>query len=265
MKTIIYYFTGTGNTLKVAKDVASGLGETELVPIQTALGKSLRPDADAVGIAFPVYMWGLPPIVCRFIASLDLKGKYVFAIATYGGMPAGTLRQAQRLISSAGGRLAAGFALKMPGNYIPMYGAVSEQDQAKMFAAKAEKVKRIVTAVKERADHSPDGAGNPLGRLLSGIVYGISAPRIPRMDVSFWSDERCNGCGTCERVCPVANIALADGRPTWRHRCEQCMACIQWCPQEAIQYGKKTAARRRYRNPHATVDEIAGGKSAPAQ
>jgi flavodoxin len=30
-KNIIFYFTGTGNSLKAAKDIASVLGDTELV------------------------------------------------------------------------------------------------------------------------------------------------------------------------------------------------------------------------------------------
>ena len=33
MKTVIYYFTGTGNSLAAARKIAGALGETELVPI----------------------------------------------------------------------------------------------------------------------------------------------------------------------------------------------------------------------------------------
>ncbi len=33
MKNIIYYFTGTGNTLKVARDIAASLDDCLLIPI----------------------------------------------------------------------------------------------------------------------------------------------------------------------------------------------------------------------------------------
>jgi Pyruvate/2-oxoacid:ferredoxin oxidoreductase delta subunit len=32
----------------------------------------------------------------------------------------------------------------------------------------------------------------------------------------------------------AGNIKIADGKPLFLHKCEQCMACIQWCPKSAI-------------------------------
>ena len=46
-------------------------------------------------------------------------------------------------------------------------------------------------------------------------------------------------CSICSKV-SVENITLQEGKRTRNQRCEQCFACLQWCPQEAIQYGKKT-------------------------
>ena len=45
MRSVIYYFTGTGNSLAAAKKIAASLGETELVPIASFAntpGPSLR-------------------------------------------------------------------------------------------------------------------------------------------------------------------------------------------------------------------------------
>src|SRR5665647_2173411 len=56
MKTIIYYFTGTGNSLAVAKKIAAVLGDCELVPIallQSTTGE-ITPAADRVGIVNPM-------------------------------------------------------------------------------------------------------------------------------------------------------------------------------------------------------------------
>jgi MinD superfamily P-loop ATPase len=69
------------------------------------------------------------------------------------------------------------------------------------------------------------------------------------MDRNFWVDDKCNGCGICARVCPAENIALQAAKPVWQHWCEQCLACLQGCPREAIQYGRTTPHYRRYHHP----------------
>ena len=76
------------------------------------------------------------------------------------------------------------------------------------------------------------------------------------MDKGFWVDEKCNSCGICKTACPCENIELKEGRPVWLHHCEQCLACIQWCPQEAIQYGKKTQRYERYRHPEVKLSDM---------
>jgi ferredoxin len=69
------------------------------------------------------------------------------------------------------------------------------------------------------------------------------------MDRGFQTDEKCTGCEICSRVCPVSNISMVDDRPVWQHHCEQCFACLQWCPREAIQFGSRTSSRKRYHHP----------------
>ena len=60
------------------------------------------------------------------------------------------------------------------------------------------------------------------------------------MDKQFRVDDKCNQCGICGKVCPSENITMQEGKPVWNHHCEQCFACLQWCPKKAIQYGKRT-------------------------
>ena len=87
-------------------------------------------------------------------------------------------------------------------------------------------------------------------------AYKFSFPHIATMDRDFWVDAKCSGCGTCAKVCPVGNIVMAEGRPHWRHACVQCLACIQWCPTQALQYGKKTPNYPRYHHPEATLKDM---------
>lgn len=60
MKTIIYCFTGTGNSLQVANELSENLGDCRVKRIYA----HTRPqtDADAVGFVFPVHLWGMPRV-----------------------------------------------------------------------------------------------------------------------------------------------------------------------------------------------------------
>jgi hypothetical protein len=88
MKTVLYYFTGTGNSLAVAEGLSRKLGDCELVPIASlAVGSGpVVPSADRVGIVTPIYFFGLPSLVLLFAGRLDIrKVKYIFAVVTMGG------------------------------------------------------------------------------------------------------------------------------------------------------------------------------------
>jgi ferredoxin len=256
MKTTIFYFTGTGNSLKIAKDIASQLGDTALVPVQKAIKETVDLSADRIGLVFPVYMWGMPSIVAEFARKMKTgKEKYVFAVATYGGTPGGTLLNLSRALKENGARLSAGFGIQMPGNYIPLYGALPEGKQKKEFAKAAEKVKQFVDIIRMCGSCKPKTSGFLFNTVLS-LVYKVSMPRIHKMDKSFIALDSCTTCGICYQVCPVENIKIENGKPVWLGQCEQCMACIQFCPVEAIQYGKKTEGKKRYHHPEIKLSEI---------
>ena len=84
-----------------------------------------------------------------------------------------------------------------------------------------------------------------LNRFLSGPVNPFFYSVIVK-DTPFTVSDACNGCGQCVKRCPLNNITLPDGKPLWGGRCTHCMACICYCPTEAIEYGKKSAGKPRY-------------------
>lgn len=65
----------------------------------------------------------------------------------------------------------------------------------------------------------------------------------------FTVSDVCVSCGKCEKVCPLGNIRMENGRPVWGEHCTHCMACISGCPAEAIEYGKSTRGKARYQCP----------------
>ena len=74
-------------------------------------------------------------------------------------------------------------------------------------------------------------------------------------DKRYGTNENCTGCGICARACPVGNIELKDGRPVWLGRCENCLACYDWCPQHAIEGGVASAGYY-YTNPRIHIKDI---------
>jgi ferredoxin len=279
-KTEVYYFTGTGNSLVVARDIAKKLNG-KLTSIASVINqKDIKINADVIGIVFPVYYetyGGVPLIVKKFIKKLkNIKQKYIFAVCTYGSGAFVTLKSLDKIIQSQGGELAAGFTVNMPENMAAEI-VNNSKNQKKMFGIWEKNIQKTCDSINARKKgkfDSPNaiaGKGYAIIKILGSTLlsffknqtlkdlqkYSESSSSdydklIPLMDKSFRHNEKCNGCGTCVKVCPVNNIKLINSKPEWQHHCEFCLACYHWCPREAI-YTLAYPKAVRYHHPDVTV------------
>jgi ferredoxin len=261
--TILYWFSGTGNSLVAAKELAARLGGAELVPMARALGGEIR-TARRVGLVFPVHAFGPPLLVAEFLRKLPVSSEtYLFAVATNGGMIGQTFRFMRQILAERALSLAAGWGVHMPGNCLTLYGAESAKKQDRLFAKAPAKLDAIARAVAAEERGTYEDSYPPLSWLL-GLIWRVGTPHFGEADRKFHATGVCTHCGLCERICPVGDIKLVEGRPTWLHHCQQCLACIQWCPVEAIQYGKGTQGRKRYRQPRVIAGDLCAQASKPA-
>jgi Pyruvate/2-oxoacid:ferredoxin oxidoreductase delta subunit len=256
MKTIIFYYTGTGNSLWSARLLAEQLGNAEIQPLHLVDARLAALNADAVGLVFPVHMWGVPLPVIRFLKKLELKPDvYCFALAVNAGQVSRTLIQLQELLAAQGKKLAAGFNIVLPSNYIPWGGPGPLERRQALFAAARKKIKEAGNYIAARRSGLIE-KGPLWQRITFTAIYKMTFKQIKKMDKNFWADDKCNSCDICVKACPAKNIVLEAGKPVWQHHCEQCLACIQWCPQESIQYGKKTPAYERYHHPEIQLSDM---------
>ncbi|MDP4146678.1 MAG: EFR1 family ferrodoxin [Bacillota bacterium] len=260
-KDTILYFSGTGNSLQVAKDIKSEISDFNLCRIDSLMTEEkIRIKGNILGIVFPVIYSRMPSIVETIIKRLEIsKDTYVFAVATHGGAPAEALIKLRRIMQGKGAALNSGFLIKMPTSNIFAFNVASVKKQTKLFEREKKKLSEISRIIKQRKNHKCEVSTLLIDTLMDR-VFAKTMDRIvkqlPIRDKEFWALNNCNGCRLCEKICPVNNIELSSDRPVWKHNCEQCAACIQHCPKEAIQWGSKTLKRKRYRNPNINISEL---------
>lgn len=256
MKNVVFYFSGTGNSLWTARITAQALGDCRIYPMAVARHRSEGVEADSVGLVFPVHMWGVPGLVLDFIRQLDVSpNTYLYAVAVNAGQVSRTLIQLQGEARKKGLTLAAGIDIKLPSNYIPWGGPGEEKEISQRITAAREKIETLCRRLRQR-EHWPVERGPLWQRILFTGLYKLAFKQVPVMDKKFFVDDGCNGCGICSRVCPVDNIMMEDSRPRWKGRCTQCLACIQWCPQKAIQLSSKTSGYERYHHPEILLKDV---------
>ncbi len=255
MQHTIYYFTSTGNSLQIARQLATKLENSTIKSMTTQPpNHPIGGPDETIGFVFPIYFVGMPRIVKRFIEKLQIQqGTYCFAVTTFGGFQLDAIGLFNNALKKKGVSLSYGEGVKMPDSYIPRYDALPPEEAQKIIGEALVKVDEFAEAIANR-QISPV---KRKAKLLTKTVNHLFMYRnIEAFDKKFHATNTCVGCGLCSEICPVSNINLEEHRPVWQHHCERCMACIEWCPSEAIQYGKNTAKHKRYHNPTVTVKDI---------
>ncbi|MGM9522176.1 MAG: EFR1 family ferrodoxin [Oscillospiraceae bacterium] len=237
---MIYYFSATGNSQWAASELAQ-LTSDNIASITDIMRDPPRdiPVQDVLGIVFPIHAYGPPRIVRDFVKLLRPEpSTYIYAVATCGSSTGYAFSMLEENF-----RFDAAYSICMPNNYIITYDVNSEALVKRKLRDAPKSLKRIAKGVNSRAHEELLSRGG-LSRAQSYSYYDSYQREIT--DEPFYSESKCDSCGVCAQVCPLGNIKLKDGKPSWNGSCMLCMACINSCPVRAIQYGGFTQKKGRY-------------------
>ena len=253
---MIFYFSGTGNTLWAARQLAEATGESLIDMAACNISSFQLKAEERIGFCFPVHGWQPPKLVRRFIRSLTVKtsperSNYCFALCTCGDSIGLTMEMLDRELETKGLKLDSMFSLTMPESYVAlpfMYTDTIAREQQKTETAQRQ-LKDICSIVERCESGIIRTHKGPLPWVLSHVIGAFFNAALIT-DRPFRLDKnRCTACRKCLKICPVHNISLDKcGFPQWQytHQCTACLACYHHCPKHAINYGPLTRNRGQY-------------------
>ena len=250
MRTSIYFFSATGNSMTTAYALAQGLENSAVIPVAATKNlHKINEQADVVGFVFPVYFGDMPYIVREMICKMTFKpDTYIFVCATYRRGYGSLAGKVDQLLRTRGQKLSLLTTVLMPGN---SHANPPEVD-AEYLQNQAENVNNVLTDILDQKVED----------YFTSEILSIRPVDTANNFRGITSDENCIGCGTCERVCPMNNIKIVDGKSIIGDACSTCLACFHWCPVEAIYMSKEEelARRAKYHHPDVTLEDIASQK-----
>jgi len=242
----IFYFTGTGNSLAVAKKIGGENAKLISIP-QVIDSQTIRYKDDVIGIVFPVYSFRAPMMVRKFLDNVHFEADYIFAIGTYGSMSGPCMRYLRKQVSKKSYEFNYTNKLRMVDNYLPLFETgkqISKQGKKKTD----ENLAKIADDIASRKEFHVRAA---IAGCMIGKIVNMDFTKSPK---KYIVSDKCNKCGICQKLCLAKNITI-DESVKFGDKCEACYACLHLCPQNALHH-KKEKSNKRWRHPDVMVTEI---------
>lgn len=244
---MILYFSGTGNSRYIAQRIAAACAQPMLSLNDRIKAGDTSPVAvnGPLVIVTPTYAWRIPRVVRDWLRQTNLTGvTHVWFVMSCGSEIGNAAKTNRALCAEKGFAYMGTAEIVMPENYIAMFNA-PDWAEAREIVARAEPAIDRAAALIAQSAALPAPRSNLYDRFMSGPVNPAFYAFCVKAK-AFSAGDACVGCGKCVQLCPMNNVTLKQGKPIWGSHCTHCMACICYCPAEAIEYGKKSLGKPRY-------------------
>ena len=264
-KRIIFYFTGTGNSLYIARQLAEENTELLSIPQMVKQGK-YEFEADEIGIVYPIYGHMPPNMVRRFIQKANLKADYLFAVLTYGNRKCNAVEIWDEVSRQAGKRFDYIGTIIMVDNWLPNFDMNEQMKIDKHIPGNLQKITADINGGRHWHEPVTEEERQQHQGFMQRSGLDPEVGFLIKSEKSFTVTDACIDCGICTYVCPRGNYELTSRGAKMSGDCEFCFACIQNCPQKAIQFrksedgsfpdGTEKNPNARYRNEHISLMDL---------
>ena len=250
--------------MSIADQTRDVLGDATVKLIPQLLEKTdgeIKADASKIGFVFPNYFGGMPNAVQRFVRRLNVGDvHYIFSFVPAGGGQGYSLKFLQRELRQKGKMLNYGRYVKGISNYriAGYYMGMAMEKQENILRLLRDKIRLYTEEIKENRifveRSSP--AIFIVNRLLSSVSSRDVIKDTSCGDRKYSVGDKCTGCGICQKVCQANNIVMIGDAPSFLHQCYRCMACIQYCPQNAVLFNGKEMNKPQYTHPDFPAEKM---------
>jgi len=272
----VYYFTGTGTSIGLIKELKSKGMEIKTFPIISPNCPKVIPRIiETVGIIYPIHMNALPFVVQDFIRSLKSKGNpFIYVIATHGGIPGAAGTNLVQVLSNSTIDINAYYEFETINNtpkgvapkplmQLDWEKNLSHEKIEVMKERVSSSISQVILDIRNREDNIEDSLLPKTKGFMSKFMKLIWALSKSKPKLEFLVDNTaCSTCGICENICLTNRIELTDEGPKYiSDHCYYCYACFNYCPTQAIYVKHYDKKEGRYHYPTINWQQISKQKS----
>ena len=189
----------------------------------------------------------MPRFMSKYLQEQTFTGsRDVYFLFTSGGYCGISGVLAKSLVRKKGMNYLGHAEFKMPRNYVASdaYDMLTPEETEARIRAAYEQIGPVADTI--RAGGKLTARHVFLFETIITVPFNPVWCKYKLRARDFYTTDKCIGCGTCARVCPLNNVSLKERKPVWGDDCTHCMACIAGCPTEAIEYGTITQRKEKY-------------------